>query len=146
SGKYKLMRKYYYLKPNIQYAFTSFYTMLTAIEIIAFGLVLYVVEGLNLHHSYDILLYIRFSIVLLVILIFTGFNFWYGMRLSHRIVGPMIQILRVLESATKGEYKSRIQLRTNDYLHEISDELNVLLKKLEEEQKGQKKSITPKSK
>jgi nitrogen fixation/metabolism regulation signal transduction histidine kinase len=140
------MRKYYYLKPNIQYAFTSFYTMLTAIEIIAFGLVLYVVEGLNLHHSYDILLYIRFSIVLLVILIFTGFNFWYGMRLSHRIVGPMIQILRVLESATKGEYKSRIQLRTNDYLHEISDELNVLLKKLEEEQKGQKKSITPKSK
>jgi nitrogen fixation/metabolism regulation signal transduction histidine kinase len=140
------MRKYYYLKPNIQYAFTSFYTMLTAIEIIAFGLVLYVVEGLNLHHSYDILLYIRFSIVLLVILIFTGFNFWYGMRLSHRIVGPMIQILRVLESATKGEYKSRIQLRTNDYLHEISDELNVLLKKLEEEQKSQKKSTTPESK
>jgi signal transduction histidine kinase len=140
------MRKYYYLKPNIQYAFTSFYTLLTAIEIIAFGLVLYVVEGLNLHHSYDILLYIRFSIVLLVILIFTGFNFWYGMRLSHRIVGPMIQILRVLESATKGEYKSRIQLRSNDYLHEISDELNVLLKKLEEGQDSQKKSTTPKSK
>ena len=140
------MRKYYYLKPNIQYAFTSFYTMLTAIEIIAFGLVLYVVEGLNLHHSYDILLYIRFSIVLLVILIFTGFNFWYGMRLSHRIVGPMIQILRVLESATKGEYKSRIQLRTNDYLHEISDELNVLLEKLENQQDKQKKSTTLKSK
>lgn len=140
------MRKYYYLKPNIQYAFTSFYTMLTAIEIIAFGLVLYVVEGLNLHHSYDILLYIRFSIVLLVILIFTGFNFWYGMRLSHRIVGPMIQILRVLESATKGEFKSRIQLRSNDYLHEISDELNLLLEKLENQQEKQKKSSTLNSK
>jgi len=139
------MRKYYYLKPNIQYAFTSFYTMLTAIEIIAFGLVLYVVEGLNLHHSYDILLYIRFSIVLLVVLIFTGFNFWYGMRLSHRIVGPMIQILRVLESATKGEYKSRIQLRSNDYLHEIGDELNVLLEKLEAQTGKQKKSTTQKS-
>ena len=139
------MRKYYYLKPNIQYAFTSFYTMLTAIEIIAFGLVLYVVEGLNLHHSYDILLYIRFSIVLLVVLIFTGFNFWYGMRLSHRIVGPMIQILRVLESATKGEYKSRIQLRSNDYLHEIGDELNVLLEKLEAQTGKQKKSTIQKS-
>jgi methyl-accepting chemotaxis protein len=139
------MRKFYYLKPNIQYAFTSFYTMLTAIEIIAFGLVLYVVEGLNLHHSYDILLYIRFSIVLLVVLIFTGFNFWYGMRLSHRIVGPMIQILRVLESATKGEYKSRIQLRSNDYLHEIGDELNVLLEKLEAQTGKQKKSTTQKS-
>ena len=119
--------------------------MLTAIEIIAFGLVLYVVEGLNLHHSYDILLYIRFSIVLLVVLIFTGFNFWYGMRLSHRIVGPMIQILRVLESATKGEYKSRIQLRSNDYLHEIGDELNVLLEKLEAQTGKQKKSTTQKS-
>ena len=139
------MRKFYYLKPNIQYAFTSFYTMLTAIEIIAFGLVLYVVEGLNLHHSYDILLYIRFSIVLLVVLIFTGFNFWYGMRLSHRIVGPMIQILRVLESATKGEYKSRIQLRSNDYLHEIGDELNVLLEKLEAQTGKQKKSTIQKS-
>ena len=139
------MRKFYYLKPNIQYAFTSFYTMLTAIEIIAFGLVLYVIEGLNLHHSYDILLYIRFSIVLLVVLIFTGFNFWYGMRLSHRIVGPMIQILRVLESATKGEYKSRIQLRSNDYLHEIGDELNVLLEKLEAQTGKQKKSTIQKS-
>ena len=139
------MRKFYYLKPNIQYAFTSFYTMLTAIEIIAFGLVLYVVEGLNLHHSYDILLYIRFSIVLLVVLIFTGFNFWYGMRLSHRIVGPMIQILRVLESASKGEYKSRIKLRSHDYLHEIGDELNVLLEKLEEQNGKQKKSTTQKS-
>ncbi len=132
------MRRFYYLKPNIQYAFTSFFALLTAIEIIIFGLVVYVVENLNTQYSYDVMLYIRFSIALLLVLIFTGFNFWFGVRLSHRIAGPMVQIKRVLEHALRGEYKMRIQLRSNDYLHEISDELNLLLEKLENQQKKQK--------
>jgi len=128
------MRRFYYLKPKIQYAFTSFFALLTSIEIVLFGLLLYVVEHLNIHYSYDIVLYIKFSIVLLIVLIFTGFNFWYGVRLSHRIAGPIVQIKRVIEQASKGEYKSRIQLRSNDYLHEIGDELNLLLEKLENQQ------------
>jgi sensor histidine kinase YesM len=66
---------------------------------------------------------------------FTGFNFWYGVRLSHRIAGPMIQIQRVLEQALKSEFNTRIHLRSNDYLHEISDTLNLLLEKLENQQK-----------
>jgi len=128
------MRRFYYLKPNIQYAFTSFFALLAAIEIVLFGLFLYVVEHLNIYYSNDIMLYIRFSILLLILLIFTAFNFWYGVRLSHRIAGPMIQIKRVLEQALKGEYKTRIQLRSNDYLHEIGDELNLLLEQLETQQ------------
>ena len=128
------MRKFYYLKPNIQYAFTSFFALLTAVEIVVFGLLLYVVEHLNMYYSYDMMLYLRFSILLLIILIFTGFNFWYGVRLSHRIAGPMVQIKRVIEEALKGEYKSRIQLRSHDYLHEIGDELNLLLEQLETQQ------------
>ena len=128
------MRKFYYLKPNIQYTFTSFFAILTSTEIVLFGFLLYIVEHLNIHDSYDIVLYIKSSIMLLILLIFTGFNFWYGMRLSHRIAGPIVQIKRVVEQASKGKYKSRIQLRSNDYLHEISDELNVLFEKLENQQ------------
>jgi signal transduction histidine kinase len=131
------MRRFYYLKPSIQYAFTSFFALLAAIEIVLFGLLLYLVEHFNIYYSYDMMLYIRFSILLVVLLIFTGFNFWYGVRLSHRIAGPMVQIKRVLEQAAKGEYKSRIQLRSHDYLHEISDELNLLLEKLESQQTKQ---------
>jgi two-component system sensor histidine kinase ResE len=129
------MRRFYYLKPSIQYAFTSFFALLVAIEIILFGLLLYAVEHFVVYYSYDLMLYIRFSILLGVLLIFTGFNFWYGVRLSHRIAGPMVQIKRVLERAAKGEYKSRIQLRSNDYLHEIGDELNRLLEELESQKK-----------
>jgi signal transduction histidine kinase len=132
------MRRLYYLKPNVQYAFTSFFAILTATEIIIFGLVVYLVENLNTQYSYDVMLYIRFSIILLLVLIFTGFNFWYGVRLSHRIAGPMVQIKRVLEQALKGEYEKRIQLRSNDFLHEIGDELNLLLEKLDNQQKKQR--------
>lgn len=125
------MRKFYYLKPNIQYAFTGAFTLLGAVEIAVFTFSLYVVEHLNVHRSYDILLYIRFSIVFIMVLIISGFNFWFGTRLSHRIVGPMIQIQRVLEKALKGKYDSRIQLRSNDYMHEIAEDLNLLLEKLD---------------
>jgi len=129
------MRKFYYLKPNIQYSFTTFFAILSAMEIVLFGLLLYIVENLNIHRSYDVMLYIRFSIVLIIILLFSGFNFWLGMRLSHRIVGPMIQIQRVLERAIKNDYSSRIHLRNNDYLYEIADKLNLLLEKLDQKSK-----------
>lgn len=128
------MRKFYYLKPNIQYAFTSFFALLAALEMVLFGLLLYIVENLNTYYSYDMMPYVRFTMLLLIILVFTGFNFWYGVRLSHRIAGPMVQIKRVIDQALKGEYKSRIQLRSNDYLHEIGDELNTLLEQLETQQ------------
>ena len=132
------MRKFYYLKPNIQYAFTGAFTILSALEIAVFTFVIYIVEQLSIDRSYDVLLYIRFSIIFVIILIMSGFNFWFGMRLSHRIVGPMIQIQRVLERAIKGKYESRINLRTNDYLVEIADDINLLLEKLDQESKKKK--------
>ena len=130
------MRKFYYLKPNIQYAFTGAFTILRAIEIAVFTLVIFIVDQLSVGRSYDVLLYIRFSIIFLIILIISGINFWFGMRLSHRIVGPMVQIQRVLERAIKGKYEARINLRTNDYLNEIADDINLLLEKLELESKS----------
>ncbi len=137
------MRKFYYLKPNIQYAFTGAFTILSAIEIAIFTVVIFVIDQLSVDRSYDVLLYIRFSIIFLIILIISGINFWFGMRLSHRIVGPMIQIQRVLERAIKGKYEARINLRTNDYLVEIAEDINLLLEKLDHESKKQSKADIP---
>jgi hypothetical protein len=67
------------------------------------------------------------------------------MRLSHRIVGPTIQIQRVLERAIKGKYEARINLRTNDYLHELADDINLLLENLDQESKKQKNNDAQKS-
>ena len=132
------MRKIYYLKPNIQFIFTGAFTILSAIEIAIFTVVIFLVEHLNIDRSYDMLIYIRFSIVFVTILVISSINFWFGIKVSHRIVGPMVQIQRVLERALKGKYESRIKLRTDDYLHEIAEDINLLLEKLDQESKGSK--------
>jgi two-component system sensor histidine kinase ResE len=132
------MRKIYYLKPNIQFIFTGAFTILSAIEIAIFTVVIFLVEHLNIDRSYDMLIYIRFSIVFVTILVISSINFWFGIKVSHRIVGPMVQIQRVLERALKGKYESRIKLRTDDYLHEIAEDINLLLEKLDQESKENK--------
>ena len=132
------MRKIYYLKPNIQFIFRGAFTILSAIEIAIFTVVIFLVEHLNIDRSYDMLIYIRFSIVFVTILVISSINFWFGIKVSHRIVGPMVQIQRVLERALKGKYESRIKLRTDDYLHEIAEDINLLLEKLDQESKENK--------
>jgi two-component system sensor histidine kinase ResE len=132
------MRKIYYLKPNIQFIFTGAFTILSAIEIAIFTVVIFLVEHLNIDRSYDMLIYIRFSIVFVTILVISSINFWFGIKVSYRIVGPMVQIQRVLERALKGKYESRIKLRTDDYLHEIAEDINLLLEKLDQESKENK--------
>ena len=54
----------------------------------------------------------------------------------------MIQIQRVLEKALKGKYDSKIQLRSNDYLHEIAEDLNLLLEKLDDNKSADKNERT----
>jgi nitrogen fixation/metabolism regulation signal transduction histidine kinase len=77
-----------------------------------------------------------------MVLVISGFNFWFGMRLSHRIVGPMIQIQRVLEKAIQGNYGFRINLRNNDYLHEVAEDINQLLENLDSKSNKQTQNKT----
>mgnify|MGYP001317693735 CR=1 FL=1 len=134
------MRKIYYLKPDVQNAFTNFFAVLTAVEIILFGVLIYVVDHLNINRPNDMLYYIRFTILFLIVLLFSIINFWICLRLSHRIGGPMINIQRILEQAQRGDYKVRITLRSKDFLHEIADSVNLLLEKLETQQKQLKEN------
>ncbi|MEJ2634168.1 MAG: hypothetical protein P8184_02620 [Calditrichia bacterium] len=127
------MRRFYYIRPNLQHAFTLLYTFLTAAEILFFGVILYWVEKSSYQFPVDLRVYWKFSILFLAILVISAFNFWMGARLSHRIAGPLIQIQRALQQAITGNYRHRIHMRGTDYLHEIGDNLNFLLEKLEKE-------------
>ncbi len=77
----RAMRKIYYLKPKIQNAFTSFFTILTAVEIILFGILLYMVDRLNIQRSNDmIFLHSLYHFYFLIVLFiqrgkFSGFGF-----------------------------------------------------------------------
>lgn len=49
---------------------------------------------------------------------------WYGVRVSHRIAGPMIPIRRALERIRQGDFSQPIRIRDTDLLHELVGDLN----------------------
>lgn len=55
-----------------------------------------------------------------------------GIRLSHRIYGPVVAIKRHIGALTEGDYKVRLTLRKHDDLLEIRDSLNQLAEALEQ--------------
>lgn len=127
------MRRYYYIRPGIQFAFTMLYTFLTAVEIMVCGIVFYIFEKSTAHLPLDLRIYWLFSTIFLITILLSAFNFWLGTRISHRVAGPVIQIKRALQQAIKGNYTYRIQMRSTDYLHEIGDKINMLMENLDEQ-------------
>ena len=128
------MRRLYYIKPKIQNPFISYFVFLTAIELLLFRILLYFVQQFQTTISTDLYIYLHFGSVLLLVLVFSFLNVLIGTRLSHRIAGPLVQVQRVLEYALKGEYDTRIKLRSGDFLHEFGNNINLLLDKLEDAQ------------
>jgi nitrogen fixation/metabolism regulation signal transduction histidine kinase len=53
-----------------------------------------------------------------------------GIILTHRLVGPMVPIRRLIRQLTEGEYGVQGRLRTKDDYQEVMAELNALSKKL----------------
>jgi len=54
-----------------------------------------------------------------------------GIRLSHRIYGPVVSIKRHIGQLAGGDYKARLTLRKHDDLLDIRDSLNSLAEALE---------------
>lgn len=75
----------------------------------------------------DALLVGAISIVLVSIT-----SFLYSIWVSHRVVGPFIPILRLIENLKKGDYGSQVTLRKSDSLGEIADALNGLSQSLKD--------------
>lgn len=58
-----------------------------------------------------------------------------GVKLSHRIYGPIVQIRKHVQRLKDGDYSSRIHLRDHDHFNELAEELNELAQSLQQ-QKG----------
>jgi hypothetical protein len=73
----------------------------------------------------------NWHILFLVILLFAVTIIPLGILLTHKIGGPLFVIKRQIAALAEGDYKDRIHLRKEDYLSEISVELNKLADRLE---------------
>lgn len=53
-------------------------------------------------------------------------------RFAHRIVGPLFRLRKTIQAINAGEEIQLVNLRKDDYLHDLKDEFNAMLKLLEQ--------------
>ena len=58
--------------------------------------------------------------------------FFLGIRQSHRIIGPMARLKRMLEALGQGDFSQRIVLREGDVLEDFSKSLNQMAESLQQ--------------
>jgi len=84
-----------------------------------------------------IVAFIAVSITLIVeLLVSIPIAYYFGIRQSHRVVGPMIRLKRTLEVIGQGDYSQRITLRKGDALIELANQINKMAENLENRHSG----------
>ena len=74
---------------------------------------------------------IAIALTLLVELLISIPVVWFlGIRQSHRIVGPMSRIKRMLEAVGNGDFSQRITLRKGDALEDLAVSINQMTEAL----------------
>ena len=58
--------------------------------------------------------------------------FYIGVRQSHRIVGPMNRLKRMLEAIGQGDFSQRITLRKGDALEDLAAAINQMAESLQQ--------------
>lgn len=53
-------------------------------------------------------------------------------KFSHRLVGPLYRFRKIVQAITAGEEVPLVQLRKDDFLQELKDEINDMLRALEQ--------------
>ena len=76
---------------------------------------------------------IAISLTLLVeLVIAVPVVFYFGIRHTHRVVGPMNRIKRTLEAISNGDFSQRIILRPGDVLQDLAKAINEMAERLQQ--------------
>ena len=51
---------------------------------------------------------------------------WVGLRMTHKVAGPLVRIMAVLREMSAGNFRQRVTLRKGDALTEVADAVNTL--------------------
>lgn len=69
-------------------------------------------------------------LVTLELLVLAPFVVWTGIRLTHRVAGPLVRINAAIQQMARGDFNVHIKLRDGDALVELADAINVLASSL----------------
>lgn len=117
---------------------------------IFFGLGVFTIIYVNFYKFYDLVLeltdlreevteilnsYIQGVVIWLLLALFVYFVITVGISIffTHRLIGPTFAFRRHIKELTRGNYKSRVNLRKGDAFTEVADDLNELAAKLEQQ-------------
>lgn len=135
-------RKVFLINPRLQYSFLGFSLLMSLISIAVFYLAtLYLFWNFE-QTGYSVgipegHIFFRFiadqrslmnTILLIAAPIITLVTCYIGIKLSHRVAGPIYRMTKHLEELNeKGESKE-VKFRENDYFLELQDEFNKFVK------------------
>ena len=70
--------------------------------------------------------------ILIELLIAVPIVIFFGIRYTHRVVGPMKRIKQTLETIGNGDFSQRIILREGDVLQELATAINTMAERLQQ--------------
>ena len=65
----------------------------------------------------------------------------FGIYMSHKLAGPVVNMTRVMEKARSGDYSVRVNFRSGDDLEELSVKLNTVLETLDSTRSREKTQL-----
>jgi hypothetical protein len=136
-----LKRKIILIEPKFQFSVINYVTMLFAFVMVVFYLVnvflFYTLKqkgieaGLPLNSEYFVfiektshLMGLFYFVASFIVLMFIYF---FGLRLSHRIAGPIFKINMVIKESIEKQVPVKIKLRKSDYFKEHAEAVNQLI-------------------
>lgn len=64
--------------------------------------------------------------IVLELLLVTPLVVWFGVRLTHKVAGPLVRIDAALHRLARGDFNVHLTLRRGDSLVELADAINAL--------------------
>ena len=135
-------RKVFLINPRLQYSFLGFSLLMSLVSIAVFYLAtLYLFWNFE-QTGYSVgipegHIFFRFiadqrslmnTILLIAAPIITLITCYIGIKLSHRVAGPIYRMTKHLEELNENGESKEVKFRENDYFLELQDEFNKFVK------------------
>jgi hypothetical protein len=136
-------RRQFLVNRRFQFEFAFFLALQAAIPIFLFGTSLYIVNKLYLT-SFQILVgsdvlpdfhineVLTFSVyaILALLAVSSIILFYFGIRFSHHVAGPLYKLEKTVEKLARGEKAEPLHFRKSDLVNGLADKFNILIEEL----------------
>lgn len=136
-AKHPHLRRHWLVNPPLQYQFVGM--MLLVLLLLTIGSLgsVYVALWITMHTfqlAQDPVAVAQMStvglLVTLELLVLAPVVVWVGIRMTHRVAGPLVRINAGLQQLARGDFNVHLKLRDGDALGEVADAVNLLASSL----------------